>query len=38
MYAAFHNHPNVADALIDAKCDIDATGTVSLRNEFYLIH
>ena len=29
MYAAYHNHPEVAQALIDAGCAIDAAGSVS---------
>ena len=29
MYAAYHNHPEVAQALIDAGCDMDAVGSVS---------
>lgn len=27
MYAAFHNHPEVANALIEAGCDLNSVGT-----------
>lgn len=27
MYAAYHNHPDVASALIEAGCDVDAHGS-----------
>jgi hypothetical protein len=29
MFASYHNHPEVASALIDAGCEINAFGTVS---------
>jgi hypothetical protein len=29
MYAAYHNHPDVASALIEGECDINAHGSVS---------
>ena len=30
MYASYHNHPEVAQALIDAGCELDAVGSVSV--------
>ena len=30
MYASYHNHPEVAQALIDAGCELDAVGSVSI--------
>jgi ankyrin repeat protein len=29
MYASFHNHPDVASALIEAGCELNSVGTVS---------
>ena len=29
MYASFHNHPDVALALIEAGCELNSVGTVS---------
>ena len=29
MYASFHNHPDVAMALIEAGCELNSVGTVS---------
>ena len=29
MYASFHNHPEVATALIEAGCELNSVGTVS---------
>lgn len=34
MFCAYHGHPKVAQALIDAGCDIHAQGSVSLLLSF----
>ena len=34
MYAAYHNHPEVAQAFVDAGCELDAIGSVSLHKSY----